>query len=78
MARRPQVILFGDSLDLDGNGVSDECQSTDCDGDGLTSHPKILLLEDVTFANVGRHEVNCRAGVEETKNTVSLVQMPAE
>ena len=27
-------ILFGDSLDLDGNGVPDECQSTDCDGDG--------------------------------------------
>ncbi|KAH8061164.1 hypothetical protein JL722_4465 [Aureococcus anophagefferens] len=37
-----------------------------CDCDGIFSVPKIQLLQDVTFDAIGRHEVNCKAGVVKT------------
>ena len=54
------------------------CSVTDCDGDGVQSHSRIDLLEDVSFGNIGRHEVNCKAGVQETKNTQPLVEVSRE
>ena len=54
------------------------CSITHCDGDGIQSHPRVGLLEDVAFADIGRHEVNCKAGVAETKNTQPLVEVSSE
>ena len=48
---------YGDRLTLV------RCQIRNIDGDGICSIPKISLLEDVTFENIGRHEVMCKAGV---------------
>ena len=45
---------------------------------GVQSHSRIDLLEDVSFGNIGRHEVNCKAGVQETKNTQPLVEVSRE
>ncbi|MAC20678.1 MAG: hypothetical protein CMJ23_13585, partial [Phycisphaerae bacterium] len=36
-------IQFGESLDLDGDGVPDECQSPDCDADGRPDAVELLL-----------------------------------
>ena len=36
-------ILDGESLDVDGDGVPDECQSIDCDGNGRPDAVEILL-----------------------------------
>jgi len=48
---------YGDRLTLV------RCQIRDIDGDGIRSIPKISLLEDVSFDNIGRHEIMCKAGV---------------
>ena len=51
------------------------CQIRNIDGDGICSIPKISLLEDVIFENIGRHEVMCKAGVLR-KVTSPIVEPP--
>ena len=60
---------YGDRLTLV------RCQIRNIDGDGICSIPKISLLEDVTFENIGRHEVMCKAGVLR-KVTSPIVEPP--
>ena len=45
------------------------CRLHACDCDGIFSVPKIRLLEDVSFVEIGRHEVHCAAGVARTIGT---------
>ena len=42
------------------------CTIQNCDCDGIFSNTKIQLVSDVTFSDVGRHEINSKAGVEKT------------
>ncbi|KAH8093435.1 hypothetical protein JL720_4569 [Aureococcus anophagefferens] len=47
-----------------------------CDCDGIFSVPKIQLLQDVTFDAIGRHEVNCKAGVVKTVGAADAEAAP--